>query len=40
VSLGCHRTLARFIPDNEFVIFGNSSHGVTQEKESEGVSGR
>jgi proline iminopeptidase len=39
VSLDCHRTLARFIPDNEFVIFGNSSHIVTQEKESEAYLG-
>ena len=39
VSLDCHRTLARLIPDNEFVIFGNSSHIVTQEKESEAYLG-
>lgn len=28
-----HLELARRIPDNEFVIFGNSSHFITQEKE-------
>jgi proline iminopeptidase len=39
VSLDCHRTLARLIPDNEFVIFGNSSHILTQEKEGDAYLG-
>ena len=33
VSIDCHRTLAAGIPDNEFVIFGNSSHVTILEKE-------
>ncbi len=35
ISPELHRTLAERIPNNEFVIFGNSSHFVLQEKESE-----
>jgi pimeloyl-ACP methyl ester carboxylesterase len=31
----CHRTLADGIPDNEFVIFGNSSHCTILEKEAD-----
>jgi proline iminopeptidase len=34
VCLDAHRTLAEGIPDNEFVIFGNSSHIVLFEKEA------
>lgn len=29
-----HKTMAKRIPDNEFIIFGNSSHLITEEKES------
>jgi proline iminopeptidase len=32
---GCSRPLADGIPDNEFVVFGNSSHLTIMEKESE-----
>jgi proline iminopeptidase len=35
VTLACHRTLADGIPDNEFVIFGNSSHLTILEKEAD-----
>jgi proline iminopeptidase len=35
VTVGCHRTLAERIPDNEFVIFGNSSHVTILEKEAD-----
>ncbi len=34
-----HRTLAERIPDNEFVIFGNSSHIVILEKEADAYLG-
>lgn len=35
VDLRCHRILADGIPDNEFVIFGNSSHVTILEKEGD-----
>ena len=35
IDLRCHRTLADGIPDNEFVIFGNSSHVTILEKEGD-----
>jgi proline iminopeptidase len=35
VDLRCHRILAEAIPDNEFVIFGNSSHVTILEKEGD-----
>jgi proline-specific peptidase len=35
VDLRCHRTLAEGIADNEFVIFGNSSHCTILEKEGD-----
>lgn len=35
VDLRCHRILAEGIPDNEFVIFGNSSHVTILEKEGD-----
>ena len=35
----CHRTLAQAIPDNEFVIFGNSSHCTILEKEADAYLG-
>lgn len=35
VTVDCHRTLAEWIPDNEFVIFGNSSHMTILEKEGD-----
>ena len=35
VTVDCHRTLAKGIPDNEFVIFGNSSHVTILEKEAD-----
>ena len=35
VTMTCHRTLADGIPDNEFVIFGNSSHCTILEKEAD-----
>jgi proline iminopeptidase len=35
VDLRCHRVLADGIPDNEFVIFGNSSHVTILEKEGD-----
>ena len=35
VTMTCHRTLADGIPDNEFVIFGNSSHCTILEKEGD-----
>jgi proline iminopeptidase len=38
-TLDCHRTLADGIPDNEFVIFGNSSHCIIVEKESDAYLG-
>jgi L-proline amide hydrolase len=34
-GLATHRTLAERIPDNEYVIFGNSSHCVILEKEAD-----
>jgi proline iminopeptidase len=34
-DIACHRTMAERISDNEFVIFGNSSHCVILEKESD-----
>jgi len=34
-----HRTMADRIPDNEFIIFGNSSHCITLEKEAEAYLG-
>jgi L-proline amide hydrolase len=34
-GLGAHRTMAERIPDNEYVIFGNSSHCVILEKEAD-----
>jgi proline iminopeptidase len=34
-DIACHRTMAERIRDNEFVIFGNSSHCVILEKESD-----
>jgi proline-specific peptidase len=38
-TLDCHRTLADGIPDNEFVIFGNSSHCIIVEKERDAYLG-
>ena len=35
VDLRCHRILADAVPDNEFVIFGNSSHVTILEKEGD-----
>ena len=35
IDIRCHRILADGIRDNEFVIFGNSSHCVILEKESD-----
>ena len=35
VDLRCHRILADGILDNEFVIFGNSSHVTILEKEGD-----
>lgn len=35
VTVNVHRTLAQHIPDNEFVIFGNSSHVIILEKEAD-----
>ena len=35
VTVDCHRTLAEGIADNEFVIFGNSSHCTILEKEAD-----
>jgi pimeloyl-ACP methyl ester carboxylesterase len=35
VSLDAHRVLAERIPDNEYVIFGNSSHMLLKEKEAD-----
>ncbi len=35
VTVSCHRTLAEGIRDNEFVIFGNSSHVTILEKEGD-----
>lgn len=35
LTVACSQTLASGIPDNEFVIFGNSSHVNTLERESE-----
>lgn len=35
VTMACHRTLADGIPDNELVIFGNSSHLTILEKEAD-----
>jgi proline-specific peptidase len=35
VTVDCHRTLAERLPDNEFVIFGNSSHCTILEKEGD-----
>jgi proline iminopeptidase len=34
-DIACHRTMAEGIRDNEFVIFGNSSHCVILEKEAD-----
>lgn len=39
VAVDCHRTLADRIPDNEFLIFGNSSHCTILEKESDAYLG-
>lgn len=36
---GLHRALADRIPDNEFVIFGNSSHLIILEKEADAYLG-
>jgi proline iminopeptidase len=35
VTVHCHRILAERIPDNEFLIFGNSSHVTILEKEGD-----
>jgi proline-specific peptidase len=35
VDMTCHRILADGIADNEFVIFGNSSHHILAEKEAD-----
>jgi proline iminopeptidase len=35
LTMECHRTLADGIPDNEFAIFGNSSHCTILEKEAD-----
>lgn len=35
VDMTCHRILADGIRDNEFVIFGNSSHHILAEKEAD-----
>jgi proline iminopeptidase len=35
VDMTCHRILADGIVDNEFVIFGNSSHHILAEKEAD-----
>lgn len=35
LTVACHRTLADGIPDNEFAIFGNSSHCTILEKEAD-----
>ena len=35
VTVSCHRTLADGIPDNEFLIFGNSSQITILEKEAD-----
>jgi pimeloyl-ACP methyl ester carboxylesterase len=35
VDLRCHRVLADRIANNEFVIFGNSSHCTILEKEAD-----
>ncbi len=35
VDIPCHRILADGISDNEFVIFGNSSHCTILEKEGD-----
>lgn len=39
VSLDAHRVLADRIPDNEYVIFGNSSHMLLKEKEADAYLG-
>jgi proline-specific peptidase len=39
VTVSCHRTLAERIPDNEFLIFGNSSHCTILEKEGDAYLG-
>jgi pimeloyl-ACP methyl ester carboxylesterase len=39
VTIDCHRTLADGIPDNEFLIFGNSSHCTILEKEADAYLG-
>jgi proline iminopeptidase len=39
LTIACHRLMADRIPDNEFVIFGNSSHIVILEKEADAYLG-
>ena len=39
VTVACHRTLADGIADNDFVIFGNSSHCTILEKEGDAYLG-
>jgi pimeloyl-ACP methyl ester carboxylesterase len=39
VTVDVHRTLARGLPNNEFVIFGNSSHVTILEKEADAYLG-
>lgn len=38
-GLATHRVIAERIPDNEYVIFGNSSHAVIMEKEADAYLG-
>ena len=38
-GLETHRVMAERIPDNEYVIFGNSSHCVILEKEADAYLG-
>jgi pimeloyl-ACP methyl ester carboxylesterase len=35
IDLRCHRVLSDGITDNEFLIFGNSSHCTILEKEAD-----
>jgi proline iminopeptidase len=39
VTVPVHRVLADGIPDNEFLIFGNSSHVILKEKEADAYMG-
>ena len=39
VSVESHRVMAELIPDNEFVIFGNASHALLEEKDADAYLG-